>query len=411
MATGTQRIDSDRLARPTYVPAVDGLRGVAVTWIAVMHCWNALGERMPIDGGPLRYLVASGYFGLDLLFIVSGFVLFLPAVYAGNVGDWRDYTRRRAARIVPGFWVAVVLTYFVAERVGEAVGGFGAWLSHVTFLHQYAHEVSDVGFGTNRAMWTMSVEVVFYALLPFVASAFNRHPFVGLGLAIGISQAWHLLVLNLPSVLGWAGVSWAGAEDAQFRMAYVFPSYVAHFAIGMTAAWLFVHFREIRQKALSPHLLSAVAWSALIGLLAVTFLRGRQRVNGELGPFDPRIRTLDRTVLLGVLVLAAALGAVQLQGFLGNRVSRALGRWSYGIYLSHMLLIVLLRPWLGLEKGTTSNMDLLVLVAAVVPLAIATGAASYHYLETPFRRLARRPRREEPVSRPVRPVALASSSA
>lgn len=406
MSRSAPSIDTARRP-PTYVPAVDGLRGVAVVWIAVMHSWNALGEKMPLDGGPLRYLVASGYFGLDLLFVVSGFVLFLPAVYAGDTGDWPDYARRRAARIVPGFWAAIVLTYFVAERVGEAAGGFGAWLSHAVFLHQYSHDVGDVGFGVNRAMWTMSVEVVFYCLLPFVASAFNRRPFVGLGLAILLAQGWQLLVLNLPGVLRWAGISWSGMEDVQFRMAYVFPSYVAHFAIGMTAAWLFVHFRELREKVLSPQLLSAVAWSAVIGLLALTFVRGRQRINGQLGPFDPRVRTLDRTLLLGVLVLAAALGAAQLQRFFANRASRALGRWSYGTYLSHMLLIILLRPWLGLEKGTTRNMDLLLLVAAVVPLAVLTGAASYRYLETPFRRWARRPRAVERLSRPVRPVALA----
>src|SRR5688572_11306003 len=184
MRSQTIHDELSKLAKPTYVPAMDGFRGLAVMWIVVLHCWGALGERMPLDGGPLRYFVASGYFGLDLLFIVSGFVLFLPVVYDGNLGDRRDYARRRAARIVPGFWAAAMLTYLVAQVLGGADGGLGAWLSHITFTHQYAHDISDVGFGLNRAMWTMSVEVAFYFLLPFVASIYNRHPFLGLGVAI-----------------------------------------------------------------------------------------------------------------------------------------------------------------------------------------------------------------------------------
>jgi len=417
MRSQTIHKELSKLAKPTYVPAMDGFRGLAVLWIVVLHCWGALGERMPLDGGPLRHFVASGYFGLDLLFIVSAFVLFLPAVYDGSVGDRRAYARRRAARIVPGFWVAAILTFVVALALGRVEGGVGAWLSHATFLHQYAHNVADVGFGLNRAMWTMSVEVVFYFLLPFVASRYNRHPFAGLGLAIVGAELWHLGTLHLPAILQWAGISWGGAEDAQYRMAYVFPSYVAHFAVGMTAAWLFVRLRDLGDRRLSPQLVSAVGTAALIGFLALVFIRGRQRLHGELGPFDPRVRTLDRTLLLGIVVLAAALGAARLQGVLCNRATRGLGTVSYGIYLSHMVLIVLLIPVLGLQKGTTSNTDLILLVAAVVPLSILIGIVSYRFLETPFRRLARRKGTEAKRSDDRRsddrlaPVALVSSSA
>ena len=45
----------------------------------------------------------------------------------------------------------------------------------------------------NGAIWTMSVEVIFYAALPFVARWYYRHPFFGLGIAVAITELWHVL--------------------------------------------------------------------------------------------------------------------------------------------------------------------------------------------------------------------------
>jgi peptidoglycan/LPS O-acetylase OafA/YrhL len=403
---GTEALTSrTRRQAPAYVPAIDGLRGLAVLWIVVLHCWGVLGQRMPLDGGPLRYLVASGYFGLDLLLVITGFVLFLPAAQnGGSVGPRRDYALRRAARVVPGFWVATLIAYLVALRLGEVRGGPVAWLTHLTFLHQYAHSTQDVGFGINRAMWTMTVEATFYAVLPLVARPFHRRPLAGVGAALLVAEGWHQLTLNLGRVFATADES--SLTDAQARMAYVFPSYVAHFAFGMAAAWLYVRMRR-RRRVFPSRLASAPAAAAVIGIAALALVRGRQRVSGELGPFDERARTLDRTVLMAVLVLAVALASPRAQSVVTNGFARLVGTVSYGIYLSHMPLIYLLMPALGIEAGTTSNGDLALITVIVVPLSIAVGVVSYVFIEQPFRRFVRRGRGAAAggVPGPLRPVA------
>ena len=76
------------------VPSMDGFRALAVLWVFLVHAW-ILSGRGPIDHGLLRTLAAEGYLGMDVLFIVSGFVLFLPAAMnGGSIGSIR-------------FWIAM----------------------------------------------------------------------------------------------------------------------------------------------------------------------------------------------------------------------------------------------------------------------------------------------------------------
>ena len=403
--------------RITDVPVLDGFRGLAVLWIVLGHCWNELGGRVPLDGGVLRSIFVTSYMGVDMLFIVSGFVLFLPVVVDGTIGDHRKYALRRAARIVPAFYAALVLSYAVSSVVGGSRLGPGAWLSHALFFHAQSHDVSKVGFGINGAMWTMSVEVLFYIALPLVAAWYRRRPFLGLVLAFAGAEIWHLLTLNLPALVANTGITWAGTEQAQLRMALAFPGYLPQFATGMTAAWMFVRLREHRERSASHAVLAQAA--AFTGALAIAYLRGWEGAGNLAGPFDHWVKTADRTFFFGVLVLATALATTRTQWLWANPVSRTLGRISYGTYLAHLPIIALVIPALGLHVRTSSNMDFFMLSAAVVPLAILAGSLSYRYLEEPFRRWARRSSRQrasrrgptEDTLEVLRPAALAPSRA
>jgi acetyltransferase len=400
--SATRRSDLD-------VPVVDGFRGLAVLWIVLGHCWKELGGKVPLDAGPLRDTFISSYMGVDMLFIVSGFVLFLPVVANGSLGDHKEYALRRAARILPAFYAAVVFSFLVSSLADRPHIGWTAWISHALFLHTEAHNVDKVGWGVNGALWTMSVEVMFYAALPLVAAWYRRRPFLGLLIAFTGAELWHAATLKLPSLLRWADVTWAGRDDAQMRMALAFPAYLGQFATGMTAAWLFLHLREHRDKFKAHALLAQAA--ALIGVLSIAYLRGWEGSHGLSGPFDHWILTADRTFFFGVLVLATALAASAAQWPLRNWCVRTLGIVCYGTYLSHLPLIVLLRPVLGFELGTTSNADLFKLAAIIVPLSVAVGWLSYRFLEEPFRRWARRTPRPVPVEVVRQPVALATSRA
>src|SRR5205807_246266 len=153
------------------VPALDGFRGLAVLWILLGHCWWQVGGP-GLDGGVGRNLFTIAYTGIDVLFIVSGFVLFLPAALNhGSLGDLRSYFRRRFARIVPAYWVAVflvilfnpLLTSVHVALPGTSMAGNSALLIHMSFLHEevYGNAIQN-GFGAEGVIWTLSIEIIFY---------------------------------------------------------------------------------------------------------------------------------------------------------------------------------------------------------------------------------------------------------
>ncbi|HYZ92530.1 MAG TPA: acyltransferase [Actinomycetota bacterium] len=403
-----------RTRETAYVPVVDGFRGLAVLWIILGHVRWRLQAAPPTDVDPLSYIFTASYFGVDLLFVVSGFVLFLPAVVNnGSLGRTKTYAIRRAARIVPAFYAAMVLSYIVALKLnGGARGGAGAWLSHALFLSAHAHPREDIGFGVNSPIWTMSVEVIFYALLPLVATWYHRHPFAGLGVAIGLTEGWHALTNRLPDVIQGMNIHWTTSSitDAQDRMAHAFPGFMTQFAVGMTAAWIYSRVRSQPETDETRRLFPAVALVSFLGILAIAGVRGWEVAHGHEGLFDHWTRTLDRSLLFGALVCATALSPRWVGWPVGNDASRFTGTVCYGAYLSHLPLIYLLIPALGLDPGDAGTTDLFVLAAAVVPLAFAVGVVSYTFLEQPVRQLVRRRKdvRRQPA-RTLRPVALAGA--
>lgn len=384
------------------VPSIDGFRGLAVLFIVLGHCWDGLGGRVQLDGGPIRNVFVSSFAGVDMLFIVSGFVLFLPVAINGTLGSTRSYAIRRAARILPAFYAALVISYVVARSVGELHASAGSWITHLLFLHTEAHHIDHVGFGVNGAMWTMSVEVMFYVALPFLAVAYRRHPFVGLAIAISAAELWHVAALRLPDLVDAAGWTWSATAQAQVRMALAFPSYLGHFALGMTAAWIYVHLKRMRTTPRFDSTAFAVQVAAALGAITVLYIRGMQGMADTSGPIDHWVKTFDRSFFFTALLLATALAPERARRAFENPVSRSLGLASYGTYLIHQSLINVMIPALGLEKGTTSNMDLLRLMLAVTPLSILIGVLSYAFIEEPFRRWARQKtphRRTEPLAR------------
>ena len=166
---------------PAVVPAIDGLRGLAAILVLLFHCW--VFTDAPLGRGALRGLVASFGRGVDFFFVISGFVLFLPVVLRdGRFGDVRAYLVRRVARIVPAYYVSLVLQSFTVRWLTgfpspyRNAGGLVVLVAHLLFLqHELPASLARaagfwgnvVGFGVNGVVWSLSIEA---ALLPGAAA-------------------------------------------------------------------------------------------------------------------------------------------------------------------------------------------------------------------------------------------------
>ena len=105
------------------IPTLDGVRGIAVLWVIAFH-YAAL---RPLDSDPwlgaiaavplLNAVVRGGYLGVDLFFLLSGFLLSLPWLLRADAGrpppDLRDYYVRRVRRIVPAYYVQLLLLFLL----------------------------------------------------------------------------------------------------------------------------------------------------------------------------------------------------------------------------------------------------------------------------------------------------------
>ena len=378
------------------VPAADGLRGLAALMVILFHVIYAAG--LPVVGSKgLRDFIASGFIGVDFFFVLSGFVLFLPIVTSGGVFRNKGaYALRRVARILPAYYLAVAATVWLhpffsktyAYVPGNSRQGWYSLIFHATFLqHSVGLAVGyPEGFGVNGAVWTLSIEALFYLVLPLIAVWYFRRPFIGLFAALAASTAWKVATMHNAIPMPHA----AGIPTAKFAKVILitqFPTYLAHFAAGMTAAWVFV---KLRRRWTEGHLLAIpVALASLVAVIYGTEWFGRRDVAHVAGTLDHWNLTTPVALAFAVLLLATALSPRWAQFPFTNPVIKWLGDISYGMYLYHLLFL-----WYALTTlhySQVSRPESFVRLAEfTVGGAVVAATISHYLIERPFVQLARR---------------------
>jgi peptidoglycan/LPS O-acetylase OafA/YrhL len=189
--------------------------------------------------------------------------------------------------------------------------------------------------------------------------------------------------------LGSGGWSAQKIYTTQIVLVTQFPNYLGHFAAGMTAAWLFVWFRRPEARLLVARFALPVQIVGIAVLLAVMRHEGGRALSGHSAPYDQWTRTTWIACLFALVVLATSLSRSWAQLPVANPVSRWVGDVSYGIYLSHLILIGFAATTLGILP-TPGHTVFLKLLAFVLPGALIVGFLSWTFVEQPARLWARR---------------------
>lgn len=395
--------EARRQAGLPIVPVFDGYRAFAILGVVALHLLNASGAVETGDSGLLARLTwATVGHSIEVLFMVSGFVVFLPTVArAGSFGSVRSYAIRRAARLYPAYWlILVVILILLATTSFTGIGmpSFRDILINFAGLHiPLGMPIPDIptGFSVNAATWTLSVEICFYIVLPLVAAAYFRHPWIGLLVAALITVGWneffqHLGTINHDRELGLEGTEVLRlAANSTLQL----PSWAFSFALGMTGAWMFVN-RERFLARLEGRLVPLMKW---VGAIALVFFAWQAGLRSDDTAFDIVAQYTRFTAWLAIgfsAALATVLVGVALKpGNLGrlfsNQPVRRLGDISYGIFLSHLVIVTFAGEALGLSTDGSAGTFLL-WVLVVVPASVLYGYLSARFLEQPIRRWARR---------------------
>ncbi|WP_165356275.1 acyltransferase [Sphingosinicella sp. BN140058] len=345
---------SDRSPASDRLETIDCLRGVAALAVCCYHLTRS--NLMTFDVPALRWLFGWGAAGVDIFFVISGFIIpYTMMCSAYRVSHFGAFFGRRLIRLAPPSWIQIASMLALFLAISATAGSGPAWMGAMSasrILHNLAYTV-DFTRETwiNPVFWTLAVEFQFYLL---VGLAF---PFVFAGKRAFVVTCVMLILLRHVPVVG----------DLPF----------------LKHATLFL-----------------IGGAALLHRQSVLTIR-------------------EYLILVAILTLVTAIrpGAVQ-AGFgcatalvisfmtVRSRIGVFLGNISYSLYLTHSLTAGLTATVLTRVIAPTTAGPKMIIIAAALALVIISSWLFYRIVERPFIELAKRtfPR---PAERPRRSVELA----
>jgi peptidoglycan/LPS O-acetylase OafA/YrhL len=329
--------------------ALDGLRGVAILLVLLSHFGGAVS------------LTKWGWVGVDLFFVLSGFLITGILLDAeGAEGVLRSFYIRRVLRIWPLYLSALVvilvllpatgvLEPITVARLRDAAPWFWGHLSNIYFLHHRDP------FRTEH-LWSLAVEEQFYLLWPLLVVGLGRRR---LGFAL-VALALTAITLRLVLVLvGHADRPWA----------FQLPARMDGLLVGAWLAW---------KRHGSSRVAGWPAWWWGGGAAIASVLIGGTSRDIRFVSQLPFI-----TLFFGALVVLAVDGALP---WLTSRPLRLLGLYSYGLYIIHFPLLGVMERLGWLPRNLISWGERMI-VGVVLSGALAW--VSWRYLEEPCLRLKR----------------------
>jgi peptidoglycan/LPS O-acetylase OafA/YrhL len=322
--------------------------------------------------------------GMPLFFVISGFLLYRPFVaerYGGPPAPRiRDFARRRAVRILPGYWVALTVLAIYPGLFGVFTD---QWWAFYGLLQVYP--IFDPPAGCAAAFqfcgitqaWSLSAEVSFYAALPLYV-IFGRRLFGSRSRRAKLTL--DLIVLALLAAASVFAFGFSLTHPPQIWVGFSLPGTFVWFACGMALAVLSAAFHG--RRMLLDRIPGAAAWAMAAAIFfAVAYLVMPSSL------LDPRTRAelivqwVGFAAVSTLIVLPAAFGDADVG--VTRRILRTpalawIGLISYGIYLYHLAVVLKLHEWGGLG----SHFATLTLLALAITIPIA--ALSYYLLELPL---------------------------
>jgi len=362
------------------MPALDGVRGIAIL-LVVMHNLNFLqGPR-----GPIAHLAVSwfdrGWIGVQLFFVLSGFLIsgiLLDSRHAPNY--YQSFFGRRVLRIFPLYYTTVLLMLVILPALhiwhGFSVSAHPAQLGVLVFLSNWI-EPFFVGEGSFPHFWSLAVEEQFYLLWPFIVYRCDPKQLLKLCGAI----------VAVAPVIRW-GLLTAGYSD---EVVYAFTvCRMDALAIGAASAAV------LRIPAWRDWVTNNVSRLSWTGAGILLFGAAVSHVYNETLPMAQIFGYSFLALAFGIFVLVAASadisGAPGWPKWLRGAALGRVGLYSYGMYVLHIPIrdivgLPLLNAW-GLDDHSSLAIDLsFILIGTLISFALA--AASYHFFEIHFLRLKR----------------------
>jgi len=367
-----------------HVPALDGVRGIAILLVLYQHFVPVVFHGLPM----------FGWTGVDLFFVLSGFLI-TGILYdaKGGTSYFKNFYMRRVLRIFPLYYGVLVAFIFVIPFAIEHVGpihravlghraaaldellllrGRQAWLW--LYGQNFAIGLLGIHFLPLDHTWSLAVEEHFYLVWPFVIYLCTRRA----GIAVSLGVIATALALRLAALAG------GKAPDL-----YVLtPCRMDSLAIGAMLALL-----ARGPRGLGPLVRPAAVVALVVAAAVVAWVLKTGNLEERMDPLvlGPGF-TLIGLMYGGFLVLSLAADPRRLAGrAVAHPALRFLGRYSYALYVFHWPIIVAMgaaMPGVRVKErfGVAGGIAYILIAAG---LSIAVAFASWHLYEKHWLRLKR----------------------
>jgi peptidoglycan/LPS O-acetylase OafA/YrhL len=370
-----------------HVPALDGLRGLAILLVMTFHfAWVA-----PPVGRPaklLTFFMNFGWTGVDLFFVLSGFLITGILVDAKREPAYfRNFYARRVLRIFPLYYGVLAVTLHVLPHfVPYDTPALRLLLHDQWYLWTYSTNVSvalrhgeyicDADWLRLGVLWSLAVEEHFYLVWPLLVFLLPRRSILKVSVAL----------VALAPLLRWTALD-AGVAPRTLFCLTVFRAD----SLAMGGALAVV----VREPEILPRVLRRTKWAAVVAIGTVAVVTARRKFFAHLDPPVDVIGFTAMAVLYGAILLRMVAGREpsRLRRFLSHPRVTFFGKYSYGAYMLHDLLRPAYDrffPVKGLER--TMGSEVLAFVIYWVLASATTFACafvSFRVYEKPFLELKR----------------------
>jgi peptidoglycan/LPS O-acetylase OafA/YrhL len=345
-----------------FIPEVDGLRFVALLPVLFLHSathfliWRGrtgFSGNWTVGQGAILRAIGLGSLGVQVFFVISGFVVALPFARHWLQGapkpDLGRYFMRRLTRIEPPYVIALVAMYLLWRNYR---GYLFDLLAGLLYSHQFIFGAAN---NINIVTWTLEIEVTFYLLAPWLTNIY-RIP--------GNARRW-MLQLVLIAGYNYFVLAWHHCPQ---RLNNTLLTSLPYFQAGILLADLYVCGVVRRSRKIAWDL-AALAGAALL-LCSCTVAQGFYWTQP-------------------IALMAFFLGGMQgrlFNTFLRFRPVTIIGGMCYSAYLWHSAMLVLVRQYVAplVPHSLSDGPAALVFCLLMVPVLVVLTAPIYYFVEKPF---------------------------
>lgn len=340
-----------------YLSGLNGLRAIAALSVVIAHISQ---EGIADFGFPRLFDLPMAGYGVTLFFVISGFLityLLINEIRKTDTVSVSKFYIRRILRIWPIYYLFVLISFFVFSILKQSDQILVPELWYYIFFAANFPFIAQNGILILVHYWSIGVEEQFYLFWPWVAR-FSKSKLLKVAVLI-------LILLFAAKIISW--FVW-GSPSFVYRFFMVTRFHCM--MIGAISAILFASQHQLFIRIFSHKLIQAMAWF-LFFVMGFGLIRFPAVIGQEF------IATVSVSMILGQVIIERRLFNLELPIF------DFIGKISYGIYVIHPLIVMLLSR---LFKPLEMNLFLkyVLVYFAVIGLTILLSWLSYRYFERPF---------------------------